>query len=439
MAFPSLPDWFVKIGIFAGCVFVVAGIALPFLPSWLYRPNPAPVLALVVGAMLLGTGWILASFQRQVDLAGDPVASTRPEGSSSTTEDAELSAGHSFTHELSPIQDSEYRGLVAETLRAVAPDADIHVGGTKVGPDGERRLDISIRAVIKGSQALTIFDVLYLPSGEPAGVEAVDIIDSKRDDLGAQFAYIFSNTGFDETAKKKASRIKVGLLSVLRQGDVRAVIEEEVHLRRVTVTELQYSFDPADEVDRLAIERWLKEPTRENLNRLTYEDKPIVGWLRSQASLIIMFNPKVAEKLKSTYNFRDVTQFDLNGEPVALKSISIIFKPNVEWLSQTVTLEAKNGIYDYTRGRVRLAPDSNYVIRGINFSEATPLAEPPDVLLPWVGLIPGEVGSALMVINGLNLVDAGELPDIESLIRPEDLTLTIPEKAKEANVDRKVP
>ena len=325
--------------------------------------------------------------------------------------------------DLNPIADSQYRRLVAETLIAFDPAADIQVGGTIVGPDGERRTDVVIRSVMDGRLTKTLIDVFDLPSS-PVGIESVDGIDSRRTDVKADFALIYSNTGFDAVAIRKAARVNVGLLSLLREGDkrIRAVIEQEIYLRRITIGPVTVDFNANSPHERDII----VGATQSDPHGLTYDGGSVTDWLQHRAVMIVVDNPSVTVRLRANYNFKKVTEFEVGGQVVALKAIAISFQPKTEWLSQTVQLDAAAGIYDYVRGRVRMAPGNfRYVIRGVNFDEAVPLSEPPKVTFPGVGLMPGELDMTLLMLKELNLSGASKLPPLEELVQPEDLTTEI--------------
>jgi hypothetical protein len=116
----------------------------------------------------------------------------------------------------------------------------------------------------------------------------------------------------------------------------------------------------------------------------------------------------------------------VQGHKVNLKVLYIHFHPKVQWLSQVVTLDANNGIYDYVRGRVRLAGGSNsYVISGVNFETATKLSAAPDTRSFGVGLAPGEVDIALLMFEKVDMPEGIEIPKLDELVRPDDLSLKI--------------
>ena len=52
------PVWFVKIGVFLGCAFIMFGFALWILPDWVSKPRTWPVILLFSGVVACGVGLI---------------------------------------------------------------------------------------------------------------------------------------------------------------------------------------------------------------------------------------------------------------------------------------------------------------------------------------------------------------------------------------------
>jgi hypothetical protein len=173
-------------------------------------------------------------------------------------------------------------------------------------------------------------------------------------------------------------------------------------------------------------------------HNVTYMGGSVASWLQQRALMIISNNPEVEQPLIARFDLKKPTEFLVQGHQVNLRALSIRFHPRVQWLSQIVTLDAKNGIYDYVRGRVRLAAGSNsYVIEGVNFDTAKPMASPPPVSGIGVGLHPGEVDITLLMIEGLDLPQGTQIPKLEELVKPDDLSMTITgSQLRGANLDR---
>jgi hypothetical protein len=327
---------------------------------------------------------------------------------------------------LSRVQDPTYRDLVAEVIHELSPTSRVSVGTLITTPDGTRTVDVEVTSIEKKS-FITDIDVVDLPSGRPAGVEVVDAADSKSPDIKADAMLVCSNTGFDAVAIRKAKRKKIGLISVLRQGDerVRAVIEEEIYLRKVDISPAKIDYTEATPQDRETL-RELWRGTHE----VTYQGGSVDAWLEDQALAIVASNPFVDQPLTATFQLKNPTDFDIKGRRVKLKALKIRFQPRIQWLSQTVQLDAGSGIYDYVRGRVRLAGNGkqSFVIEGIDFDQATPLASPPESSDLGLGigagsrLAPGEVDMSLAMVTGLDLTNEIKMAKLDDLIRPEDWT-----------------
>src|SRR6266487_163455 len=99
---------------------------------------------------------------------------------------------------------SEYEQIVGSVCQALEPGAEVVVGAWIEGPDGRRDMDVSIRGVRDGHPYLALVECNDWRT--PIGIGVVDALDSKRDDLGADLAVIYSNSGFTEDASRKAAR-----------------------------------------------------------------------------------------------------------------------------------------------------------------------------------------------------------------------------------------
>jgi hypothetical protein len=317
---------------------------------------------------------------------------------------------------LGDVQESAYRQLVAAVIHSFEPKATLSVGILVATPDGTRKIDVEVRS--PDNSRLTAVDIVNLPIGQKAGVEVVDAADSKMADIKATAILVCSNTGFDAIAIAKAKRKKIGLISVLRQGDkrVKAVIEEEMYLRKIDITPLTITYNGE-------VLQNLKS------NEITYNGVPVDAWLQLKASQVAAMNPDLTFGITDTFNLKEPTVFYRQDRRVTLTSIAVSFQPKVQWLSQIVQFDAKTGIYDYVRGRVLVAAgDNSYTVSGIDFDHAKPLSGPPPANdLLGVGLKPGEVAVALALVHGAP--EKGiDIANLDDLIRPEDLNLKIPPK-----------
>ena len=230
---------------------------------------------------------------------------------------------------------------------------------------------------------------------------------------------VCSNTGFSETAIRKAKRKKIGLIAILRHGDerIKAIIEEEIYICEINLGPVTFSY---------TFDKPIPKPNI-GIHDLKYKGGSVDAWLQVRAGAIVSANPNIEQRVTATFNLKEVTSFNINGHEVRLRALSITFHPHTEWLSQVVQIDATAGIYDYVRGRVRLAAGNNsYIIKGINFDTATPLSSPPDIGDRGFGLRKDEVNVSLAMVKGLDLPTGIKIAAIEDLIVPKDLDMRVP-------------
>jgi hypothetical protein len=134
-------------------------------------------------------------------------------------------------------QGREYETVVAETAQAFDLNATVSRGKWVVGPDGRRELDVLIEGTAEGRPTKGIIECKdFNPKTTgPVGINYVDALDSKRHDIGAHFSILCSNAGFTSDAIRKAKRVGIGLISLMRKGDsrVRFAVVEEIYTRKV--------------------------------------------------------------------------------------------------------------------------------------------------------------------------------------------------------------
>lgn len=116
----------------------------------------------------------------------------------------------------------------------------------------------------------------------------------------------------------------------------------------------------------------------------------------------------------------------MRGQEVIMRSIGVQFSYKTQWLCQTVRLDANVGLYDYLRGRVRLAPGQNtYTIAGIDWDTATPCEPPESTTFTAAGLAPGEMNVAIIMHEGIDVAASPEIPELDRYINPDDLSTDI--------------
>jgi hypothetical protein len=366
----------------------------------------------VCGAVFLFVGlgigyWITKPVEKTKTGSG----SVSPSTPSTVKSDDEISR---IERQLNPIPDSTYRQLVAAVIHAFDSHSTISVGNLVDTPDGTRMIDIEVRSNKNGTPFLVAIDVIDLPLGQKADISFVDAADSKRPDTKADAIFLCSNTGFEQDAITKARRKKIGLISILHQGDkrIKAVIEEEIYLRKIDLGTLQLSFNRAVP-DKIGFQP----------QECLYQGKPVYRWLEKQAALAAAFQSAFQRKPRKRFllfNFIRPTYFDVRQEQICLHSVSIAFAPAVTWMRQTIQIDATTGIYDWVRGKLKLGSGTNTVtLNNIDFETAIPMTSAP-VIDGTDGLQPGDIDFSLTNVH-IDFTNQSDVPDLDGLILKKDL------------------
>jgi hypothetical protein len=347
----------------------------------------------------------------------DILASARAAKSGTITQStrstsSELSSALQVGSALGSIENDEYRAVVAEVINAFEPKAFITVGGQVIGPDGGRRVDVQVFR--EKSDAPTLVDVVYRQDNAPVGVEMVDAAESKGKDLRARTMLLCSNSGFDQNAIRKAKRVGVGLISVLKEGSNRATayVEEEIYLRTIVVKSVRSLYThPSPKKSTTAF------------NDITYKGVPVDDWLNTRAFMGIM-GISTSGPVRFFYRLKTPTDFNSPGRKIrGVTEIAMELELEIQWAAQTVQINAKEAIYDYVRGSLRLRPgENNVTIKNLNFDTAVHLPEPPPENRLGVGASrQGEADFVFARIRGLARPPQSPSKIIDDLIDPEDL------------------
>jgi restriction endonuclease len=312
-----------------------------------------------------------------------------------------------------------FERVVKEVLSALDPKSVVRQGHWVTGPDGRRELDVLIEGSVEGVRRRVLVECKdFNPKTTgPVGIGFVDALESKRRDLAADISFLCSNAGFTTDATRKAKRVGIGLIGVLRERDhrIRFQVKEEIYIRLVRVQALTIGLvaEPAVRLDGVPFEA------------ITFRGVPLGNWVLKRAMLLIGSNPIVSGTFKATHALRAPVEFDLPSGPVIATRVDFTLTISGGWFAQQVGLYATAGIYDWLRRRVRLAPGpGQFHIKDVDLEKGEPIDCPPDseVSVP-MELRRGEMWMNLLLIKGLDARDPA--PPIDELVVPEDLDLVI--------------
>ena len=104
------------------------------------------------------------------------------------------------------------------------------------GPDGGRQFDLVIKSQLAGISFTTIVECK--DKRRKSSVEEIDALESKKKDIAADKAVLVSQNGFSKTAKRKADRVRITLLTV--EDPVETIlgqcIEMPVYIRELNIS-----------------------------------------------------------------------------------------------------------------------------------------------------------------------------------------------------------
>src|SRR5262249_223932 len=136
----------------------------------------------------------------------------------------------------------------------------------------------------------------------------VDALESKRHDLGADLAVIFSNSGFAKAALRKATRVGIDCASALMAGDkrVRVTLERDFVAKGLSLEAWSpNSFFPRDAAS----------PETFDTRDLTRNGLPVVNWIHKVSGELLK-EYEDATQIVATYAFQEPTAFAVSGVPI---------------------------------------------------------------------------------------------------------------------------
>ena len=241
----------------------------------------------------------------------------------------------------------EYQEIVGDVQRALDPGATVKVGTWVIGPDGKRDLDVEVRGTVEGRPRFILIECKDWR--RRVGIDVVDALKSKREDLGADQAIIYSNSGFTKPALHKADRIGIDALSALRASDGRI---------RIQINGVLYA-------KRLSVEKWslatfFPEDSSPIGKELVVSDLRLNG-LPVQDFLAVLSRKFLMEQEPDGrgvifYSLRPCSGWTYRDKHIDVSAIAVQLWCSRKWLSQVVRQDVSQGYYDHIRKCV-LIPD----------------------------------------------------------------------------------
>ncbi len=301
-----------------------------------------------------------------------------------------------------------YQELAALVAKALDPEADIQTGQWIEGPDGDREVDVAVRGTVDG--APHFIHIECKDWKRPVDIQAIDNLDSKRHDLSADAAILYSNSGFTKNALRKAERVGIDAVSAIAAGNqlVRPVIERELVAKRLSVDSFQMTLYPSKDSEKTFPDSW-------DYKTLRYEGLPFVNWL-AELSAQLLQRHEGESKIVEIIAFKKEIPFSLEGVPILLRGFRADMWCSRTWMSQTVREDVSLGLYNHITRRLTV-PSKQAMSLGRIDREAWQEIERDDAPEEWTKpLGPGSFRLNLTILNPVPPIEEEDTPPIDELV-----------------------
>jgi len=302
----------------------------------------------------------------------------------------------------------EYQELVALVAKALDPKADVQVGHWIEGPDGAREVDVAVRGTVEGVPHFVHIECKDWK--RPVDIQAIDSLDSKRRDLSADAAMLFSNSGFTKKALRKAERVGIDVISAIAAGNhiIRPMIERELVAKRLSVESFNLILYPSKECVNTFPDLW-------DYRTLRYQGHPFANWLANLSTKLLQRH-EGNSKIVETASFKIETPFSLDDISIVLLGFRAEFSCTRSWLSQTVREDVSLGLYNHITRRLTVPSKQIWTIGKID-QEAWNQIKGDDDPEEWTKpLYPGSFRLDLTLLNPVTFIQGEDTPPIDDLI-----------------------
>jgi len=314
-----------------------------------------------------------------------------------------------------------YEELVASIVGSFFHENCVVKQGSWVdGPDGRRDMDVLIEGLVKGKNLKVLVECKDYDKSKTGkvGIELIDALDSKRHDLNIDKCLICSNSGFTDPAIRKAKRKNIGVISAIKSGDNRIKIEiiEKIFYQIVKIDTFNCKFHIHKRSEGF-------EPSN-----VLYKKLPVYLWIQQRMSYLAsnFNNRNNNNQLNKIFRFKQPLQVRSKARKFLLSAVEGNMAVTNSWYSMDVKLDAKSAIYNYLSGQINLTPGkNNFQIHGLGIAgkEGKLEEELPQDSELGVTFNENKSRIAVMMIEGLNFKSDDEIPNLNSLVVDEDMSL----------------
>jgi hypothetical protein len=233
-----------------------------------------------------------------------------------------------------------FQEVVAEIIRGLNPTIEVREEQWTMGPDGRRDKDVEIITKQNGKLVKVLIECKDYHPKSKIGISYIDALESKSRDLQADLTILCSNAGFTQPAIKKAIRVGIGLIGVMKKADdrIRYLVTEKMYVRDINYDHINYSlFSGPDEID-------LSQATS---NEILFNDKLVATYALRIVNKITAMNPIVNGRYSINQEFVKPLLFNIKNNEVYCTKIIVNFRITGNWHEHVVKIDATNAIYDW--------------------------------------------------------------------------------------------
>lgn len=293
-----------------------------------------------------------------------------------------------------------YQELVAAVRRALDPGAQVIAGRWISGPDGRRDRDVWVKGTISGQAQRILIECKDWRCR--VGIGVVDALDSKRRDLDATVAAIYSNSGFTKPAIRKARRVGIQLAVALKSGDptVRVGLLQRFVARRLSVDHWRLM---------LVWPRTDPDPGAVDPLELLHDGRPLMNWLHER-SVRILEEHGAPPLVQAEYAFTAPQTFAHTSGSLRLIGLVLRMECSDTHVAQTVATNVSLGHLDVLTGRVIVPPDQGYELGPFDADSWEPSPAAP------AALEPGTFSIGMVLLNPIARDASRPAPFLDSVI-----------------------
>jgi hypothetical protein len=267
----------------------------------------------------------------------------------------------------------QFELVVSDILKEMPPGATVRQGDWIEGPDGRRELDVFIEGRVDDAvRRVQIECKDYDPRKRPVGIAQIDALDSKHRDLGVDVSLLCTNAGFSDDAVRKARRLGIGLIGILRESDprVRYKVVDEIYIRRI-------NFDANR--SKIYIMWCSNAGSNPIVQELLYLDLPVYNWVLHRVLAFLAQNPIVGGSHTLRFRLKKPLEFTFPAGQAWAKEIIVEVVIEGAWVSQRIEIDGSSGLYDWLRQTIRHGPGAGRVVfKDLKFGEGgKPFVVPP--------------------------------------------------------------